>query len=346
MPIDLRSDTVTRPTPEMREAMRTAEVGNAAWGEDPTVRRLEESSAAAVGHEAALFVPSGTMGNQAALLAWCAGHQAPEVILEERSHIQVYESGGLARLAGAQGRTIRGEGGAMPVEEVESAIVGGDAEEMRPRTALVCLEDTHNLAGGVPLPLAHLDAIHALAQEHGLPVHLDGARIFNAAVAQGVPASRIGKEAESVMFCFSKGLGAPIGSVLCGATSFIERAERARLLLGGAMRQAGVVAAAAQVSLETGLARLADDHANARRLAEGLAKLEGLAVEVPETNLVYFEVGSLGLDAARFCAALAGQDVLYDAVGGNTVRAVTHRDVTRDDITRALEVTAAALTPS
>jgi len=338
--IDLRSDTVTRPTPEMREAMRNAVVGNAAWNEDPTVRELEEKSARAVGKEAGLFVPSGTMGNQVAIWVHTAKTHGPEVICEARSHIYLNESAGIAVLARAQVKPVAGVRGAMPPEAVEAAIQPR-GNVLKPRTALIALENTHNFASGAAVPLENHRAIREIAERHNIPVHLDGARVFNAAVALGVPASAIGREVDTVQFCFSKGLGAPVGSVVCGSHAFIEEARKIRQILGGALRQAGVLAAPALIGLETMTKRLHVDHENARRLAQGLAKLEGLRVDPRvDTNIVIFDVRDLGVTAAEFTRALYEQGVGFSQVSPTEVRAVTHNDVTDKDIAQALDVTA------
>ncbi|MGQ0536158.1 MAG: GntG family PLP-dependent aldolase [Methanobacteriota archaeon] len=334
--IDLRSDTVTKPTPRMREAMRDAEVGNSAWDEDPTVARLEAQSAAAVGKEAALFVPSGTMGNQVALKVWTARKMNPEVILEARSHIMLNEAAGLAGNSGAQGKPVAGVRGAMPPEAVRAAIQID--YYLKPVTALIAVEETHNYAGGAVLPIENLRAVQEVAREHALPVHMDGARIFNAETALAVDAARIASHADSVQFCFSKGLACPVGSVVCGPREFIAEATRARAVLGGAMRQAGVLAAAALVGLEEMRFRLHADHANAKRLAEGLAKLDGIRVDPSEaeTNIVIFDVAPLGVSAQEFAARMRERDVGYSTVGPYEVRAVTHNDVSPADIEDAI----------
>lgn len=345
--VDLRSDTVTRPTDEMREAMATAEVGNSAYGEDPTVAELEALAADRLGKDAALFLPSGTMGNQASLLVWCNRLpdrlRAPEVLLEVDSHINAWESGGLARISQAQPHPLPSDRGAIDPARLDQAITGIGAYPIKPVTAAICLEDTHNASGGTAVPLDNLEAIGEIAGEHDVPVHLDGARLFNAAVASGHPAERLADPADSVMVSLSKGLACPIGSIVAGSTAFIDQLDQARALLGGAMRQAGIVAAAGIVALETMVDRLADDHANAQALADGLVKHVGieLAQATVDTNIVYIDVAGLGVDAKGFCARLEEHGVRFDGdTGGSIVRGVTHLDVTDQDIQRALAATA------
>lgn len=345
--VDLRSDTVTRPTDEMREAMATAEVGNSAFGEDPTVAELEALAADRLGKEASLFLPSGTMGNQASLLVWCNRLpdrlRAPEVILEADSHINAWESGGLARISQAQPHPLPSDRGAIDPATLDGAITGIDAYPIKPVTAAICLEDTHNASGGTVVPLENLDAIGEVAQDHDVPVHLDGARLFNAAVASGRSADRLARSADSVMISLSKGLACPIGSIVAGSRAFIDQLDQARGLLGGAMRQAGIVAAAGIVALETMVDRLAEDHANAKALADGLVKHDGieLAQATVDTNIVYVDVAGLGVDAQQFCARLEEHGIRFDsATGGTVVRGVTHHAVTSEDIGRALTATA------
>ena len=287
--VDLRSDTVTRPTPAMREAMAQAEVGDDVYGEDPTVNRLQELAAEKLGKEAGLFVPSGTMGNLAAVLAHC--NRGDEAILGDQAHTFWFEAGGMAALGGVTPYPIPNRpDGTLALEDVRRAIRGDDAHY--PITRLIALENTHNRCGGAVPTVEYTRAVGELAREHGLRLHLDGARIFNAAVALGVEAKELAEPADSVTFCLSKGLSAPVGSVLCGSREFIYRAHRARKQLGGGMRQAGVLAAAGIVALEQMVDRLGEDHARARRLAEDLAALEGLTVDVQNvpTNMVYLGV--------------------------------------------------------
>lgn len=334
--IDLRSDTVTVPTDEMRRAMAAAEVGDDVYGEDPTVNRLEELAAAKVGKEAALFVPSGTMGNQVAVMTHT--QRGDEVILEADAHIFYYEVGGLAVLAGVQARTIQGHRGAMDPAAVEAAIRGENIHY--PRTALVCLENTHNRAGGTVLPQENIDAVCAVAHRHGVAVHMDGARLFNAAVASGVPAARIVRDVDSVQFCLSKGLGAPVGSLIAGSRAYIARARKNRKLLGGGMRQAGILAAAGIIALTKMVDRLAEDHANARLLAEGINNIPGLRVdmETVQTNIVTVFIDRPNLSGEQLAARLSEAGVKCGASGPDRIRLVAHKDVTRDDMLAALAI--------
>ncbi len=341
-PIDLRSDTVTRPTPAMRRAMADAEVGDDVFREDPTVRRLEEMAAEILGKEAALFVPTGTMGNQASVKVWTVPGQ--EVILEERSHILNYEMGMMAAFSGVLARPLAGENGCLEPEAVRKAL--------RPpvyylaRTGLVTLENTHNMAGGTIYPQATAEAVCGLARGLGIPTHLDGARIFNAAVALGRPPAELARPFDSVMTCLSKGLGAPVGSMIAGSASFIEAGLRTRKSLGGGMRQAGVLAAAGIVALRDNVSRLAEDHANARLLAERIAGIECLAIDPDrvQTNIVIFEVTGGGLAAQDLVNAWKASGVLALAVDQTRVRAVTHYDVSREQVEDAGERLAAIVT--
>ena len=334
--IDLRSDTVTHPTPAMREAMAMAEVGDDVLGDDRTVKRLEEMAAERLGHPAGLFVPSGTMGNLVAVLTHCGrGH---ELIAGDRSHTLNHEQGGAAALGGVVLRAVPNQpDGTLRLEDVEDAIQ--DEDPHHARTRLICLENTQNAAGGIPLDAAYTKSMAALARRHGLRLHIDGARIFNAAIALGAPVSDLARDADSVTFCLSKGLSAPVGSVLCGSKEFIAEALRARKVVGGAMRQAGVLAAAGIVALDTMVDRLAEDHANAKRLAEGLADTPGFAVDVDRirTNMVYFDLApDVRIDAPEVERRLAGRRVLLFAVGKRRFRAVTHAWVTQVEIDQAL----------
>ncbi|HEX2022137.1 MAG TPA: GntG family PLP-dependent aldolase [Candidatus Thermoplasmatota archaeon] len=338
--VDLRSDTVTKPTPEMREAMARAEVGNAAWGEDPTVNELERRSAEAMGKEAAMFVPSGTMGNQAALRVWTSRRIAPEVVCHERSHVFVNEAAALATICHAQARTVPGKGGRMPVDAIRRAIQ--PKNPVKPQTAVIALENTHNWENGAVLPLDHHREVRALADEHGLPIHLDGARVFNAAVALGRSAREIAQHVDSVQFCFSKGLACPVGSMVAGSRAFVDDALKARQTMGGAMRQAGVLAAAALIGLETMTKRLHEDHANCRRLASGLKGLP-LRFEEPETNILVMDAAPSGRPAKEIMAACAKEGVLFSPISETEFRAVTHHDVSRADVDRAADVLRATL---
>ena len=333
--VDLRSDTLTRPTPAMRAAMAAAEVGDDVFGEDPTVNRLERQAAETMGKAAGLFMPSGTMGNLAALLAHCG--RGDEAIVGDEAHTFYYEAGGMAALGGIQPRTVPNRpDGTLDITAVEAAIRTPNVHF--PVTRLICLENTHNRCGGAVLDAAYMRAVRAVADAHGLAVHLDGARIFNAAVALGVPVSALAADADSVTFCLSKGLAAPVGSVLCGTAAFIDTARRARKQLGGGMRQAGVLAAAGLVALDTMVDRLADDHANARRLAEGLAGLRGVtpAPDAGRTNIVVAALDRADIDVDALVERMAGEGVRFFGVGGNRFRLVTHWEVTADDVERAL----------
>ncbi|HEX6989499.1 MAG TPA: low-specificity L-threonine aldolase [Bacillota bacterium] len=334
-PIDLRSDTVTTPTPAMRRAMAEAEVGDDVYDEDPTVHRLQERAAELMGKEAALFFPTGTMANQAAVLAHTRRGQ--EILVEAHAHVYHSEAGGVAVLAGCHPRPFHAFRGVPTPEDIEALLRPDD--EHYPPTSLLCLENTHNLAGGTVIPVHRMIDLAATAHRHGLAVHLDGARIFNAATALGVAARDLAAPADSVMFCLSKGLAAPIGSMLCGSREFIARARRARKLLGGGMRQVGVIAAAGLVALDEMIGRLAEDHANARRLAEGLADLPPLAVDLDtvQTNMVMCDVSGFE-PAPAFARRLAAAGVLVNAVNDRRVRFVTHKDVDAADIDRALAI--------
>lgn len=333
--IDLRSDTVTRPTPAMRQAIAQAEVGDDCYGEDPSANLLQERAAALLGKERALFVASGTMANQLAI----KGHTRPgeEVILEATSHPFNFEAGAPAALSGVQCLPIPGERGILNPKAVEGAI-RPDAPH-HPRTALVIVENTHNRGGGSIYPLDTLRAIWEVAKRRGLKVHLDGARIFNASVASGVPVHEYARCADTVSFCLSKGLGAPVGSLLAGLSDFIARALRDRRLLGGGMRQVGILAAAGLYALDHHVARLAEDHENARRLAAGLQEIPGVTFPFgrPETNIVIFDVTGTQTPAAEVAARLKEEGVLVHAISTWQIRAVTHLDVSSADIERALE---------
>jgi len=333
--IDLRSDTVTLPTPRMREAMAAAEVGDDVFGEDPTVNRLEAMAAERMGKEAGLFVPSGTMGNLVALLTHC--NRGDEVILGDQSHTFLYEAGGSAALGGIHPFPLpNNPDGTIDPEKIEAAIRPENVHF--PRTRLICLENTHNRCGGAVLRPEYMARVAAIARRHGLAIHLDGARIFNAAVALGVEPAVLTRDADSVTFCVSKGLSAPVGSVLCGSADFIAEARRARKIVGGGMRQAGVIAAAGIVALEEMVDRLAEDHANARRLAEGLAEMPGITIELDsvETNIVIFELHREDLTPEELAARLREQGVLLLPIGGRQLRAVTHYGIERKDIETAL----------
>lgn len=318
---DFRSDTVTLPTPEMRRAMAAAEVGDDVLGEDPTILELERRVAKLLGKEAALFVPSGTMANQVAIHVHCRA--GDELICEERSHVFAFEGGSAARLSGTQVRPLAGERGFPSAAAVRGAVRSDDPHH--PRSRLLVVENTHNMAGGTVLDAAGIAELAAAAQEAGLSVHVDGARLWNAAVALEVRPADLAAAADSVSVCLSKGLGAPVGSLLAGSARFVAEARRARKAFGGGMRQAGVLAAAGLVALEEGIARLAEDHRRARELAAGLGGIAGLRASVPETNIVMVDLEKgLPHDLLAF---LAERGVRAASVGPRRVRFVTHRDV-------------------
>ena len=336
-PIDLRSDTVTKPDAEMRRAMAEAEVGDDLFGEDPTARRLEEEGAAAQGTEAALFVPSGTMGNEIAL--HLLGRPGGEVICDAESHIVWYEASAMAALSGLLPRTVPSTRGLLDPAAVEAALAPDSV--FRGRTVMLEVENTHNMAGGTVSDRPRLEAILEVGRRHGLPVHLDGARLFNAAAALGVTVASLAAGFDSVMVALSKGLGAPIGSLLGGSRDFIREARRVRKMFGGGMRQVGIIAVAGLIALRKGPARLPEDHENAARLALALAELPGIVLDpaTVQTNIVIFAVP----DAGAFCAALEAEDVVMSHFGPTRVRAVTHLDVDDAGIDRALESAARAL---
>jgi threonine aldolase len=333
--IDLRSDTVTRPTPAMRAAMAAAEVGDDVFSEDPTVNRLQERVADMLGKEAALYVPSGTMSNQIGVKT----HTQPgdELLCEATCHIYNYEAGGPAVLSGVTCRTIEGDYGILDVTQLEGKV--RPINEHLVRTRLVCLENTHNRGGGRIYPLEKIQAISSWARQNGLGMHLDGARLWNAVVATGVPAREWAQHFDSVSVCFSKGLGAPIGSALVGPRDFIARARMTRKLFGGGMRQAGVAAAGALYALDNHIDRLADDHRHARILAQAIADTPGLRLEPPEveTNLVWFEVDADLATAQELAAALKQRGVRVHPAGPQMLRACTHLDVSASQAERAAE---------
>jgi threonine aldolase len=333
--IDLRSDTVTRPTPEMREAMARAEVGDDVFLEDPTVNRLQEMAAAMLGKEAALFVPTGTMGNQICIRL----HTQPgqEVIVEERSHIFNAEMAAMAAISGLLARPVRGEDGLLDWPTIEAAIRPGTVYYLA-RTGLVALENSHNFAGGAVLSVERMEEICNRAHEAGLPVHLDGARIFNAATALRRDVAELARPFDSVMFCLSKGLGAPVGSLIVGSRPFIDRALAARKMFGGGMRQVGVLAAAGLVALEKMTGRLAEDHANAQLLAGGVAGIPGMKIdpEKAHTNIVVFDITGTGISINEWMARLKARGVLVIGINSRELRMVTHHDVSRQDCETAL----------
>jgi len=332
--VDLRSDTLTLPTPEMREAMARAELGDDVWEEDPTVRQLEALAAARLGKEAGLFVTSGTQGNLVSVLAQTRPGQ--EILLDIDSHILNYEVGGASVVGGVQMGPVKTERGFLSPDQVREALRPANIHV--PPTGLVCLENTHNRHGGTCCAPEEIASVAAVAHEAGVPVHLDGARLFNAAVALKRDAQDFTRYVDSVTFCLSKGLAAPVGSVVCGRAEFIARARRIRKMLGGGMRQAGVIAAAGVVALQRMIDRLAEDHVNARRLAEGLAKLSGVSVDLKtvQTNIVIFRVRRPA-DAEELARGCLARKVKIHAIGPTAIRCVTHKDVDAEDITRALD---------
>jgi threonine aldolase len=331
--VDLRSDTVTLPTEEMIEAIGRAKLGDDVYREDPTVRQLEELAAEKMGKESALLVTSGTQANLSSLMAQTK--RGDEVILEAESHIYHYEVGGLSAVAGLIPRPLKGVRGCLDPSDIEGAIRPKDIH--CPETTLICLENTHNRAGGAVIRPSNIKAVHDIAQSHGLQLYMDGARIFNAAVALGVDVKELTKHVDSLMFCLSKGLSAPIGSVIVGGSEFIEKARKIRKMLGGGMRQAGIIAAPGIVALEKMVDRLKEDHDNAKLLARGLERFEGISIESPvETNIVIFRVK--GLDAKKLIYKLAENGVKALSLDKERIRMVTHRGVSRSDIEHSLEV--------
>ncbi|UOQ95477.1 low-specificity L-threonine aldolase [Halobacillus shinanisalinarum] len=333
--IDLRSDTVTKPTQAMRQAAFEAEVGDDVYSEDPTVQRLEETAARMLGKEAALFVTSGTQGNQIAVLTHC--NPGDEILLEANSHLFLYEGASMSALAGVQPRTIQGTRGVMDPEEVRAAIRAEDIHF--PETSLICVENTHNKAGGAIVPLGNMQAVYEVAREQQISIHLDGARLFNASIASGVSIEHYAAQADTVQFCLSKGLGAPMGSIIAGSYDFIYKARKWRKRLGGGLRQVGMVAAPGLVALTDMVDRLAEDHDHAQLLAQGLGQIDGLNLEGKvETNIVLINVVDLGKSAEEFLEDLKAIGVLAVPFGPNTVRFVTNYDVSREDIESVIEL--------
>jgi threonine aldolase len=333
--IDLRSDTVTKPTEEMRRAAYLAEVGDDVYGEDPTVNQLEEKAAEILGKEAALFVTSGTQGNQIAVLTHC--RPGNEIILEEESHIFYYESGAVAAFAGVQTRTIKGNRGAMSPGLVEMAIRGED--QHYPETGLICLENTHNRAGGAILPLENMKQIYSIAERNNIPVHMDGARLFNAVAASNRDVKEFTQYCNTVQICLSKGLGAPVGSILAGNKEFIQKARKWRKRLGGGLRQVGMIAAPGLIALQSMRERLSEDHENAQILATGLAKITGIKLENEvDTNIVVIDVSELNMNSTTFVEKLKEKEILAGTFGPNLVRFVTHYNVSAENIRHALQI--------
>ncbi len=341
--IDLRSDTVTKPTDDMRKAMARAEVGDDVYGEDPTVNRLQDMAAAMLGKRFALFVPSGTMANQLAIRSQTQPGQ--EIIVESKSHVVRYEQGAAGALAGVQLHWVTGERGIMTAEQVEAAIRPNDMHSIT--TALICIENTHNAGGGTIYPLSTIEKIRALAVRHGIPMHLDGARLFNAVAATTLPPTVYTQHFETVSLCLSKGLGAPVGSLLISNDQrLMDRARRFRRMYGGAMRQAGILAAAGIYALERHVARLKTDHDHAKKLARLLQQISGIQIapQHVETNIVMFDIVDEQRSPAELVAALKEQGVLINAVGGQSYRAVTHLHITDRQIDEAAAVFAKILT--
>ncbi|HSA86884.1 MAG TPA: low-specificity L-threonine aldolase [Nitrospira sp.] len=341
--IDLRSDTVTKPTDDMRKAMARAEVGDDVYGEDPTVNRLQDMAAAMLGKRSALFVPSGTMANQLAIRSQTQPGQ--EVIVESKSHVVRYEQGAAGALAGVQLHWVTGERGIMTVEQVEAAIRPNDAHSIT--TALICIENTHNAGGGTIYPLSTIEKIRALAVRHGIPMHLDGARLFNAVAATTLPPTVYAQHFETISLCLSKGLGAPVGSLLIANDQrLMDRARRFRRMYGGAMRQAGILAAAGIYALERHVARLKTDHEHAKKLARLLQHIPAIQIapQHVETNIVMFDIVDEQRSPAELVAALKEHGVLINAVGGQSYRAVTHLQITDKQIDEAATVFSKVLT--
>jgi threonine aldolase len=333
--IDLRSDTVTLPTPAMRQAIAEAELGDDVFGEDPTVNRLEAMAAERMGKEGALFVASGTMSNLVALLTHCG--RGDEVIFGDRSHTFLFEAGGSASLGGIHHYTVPNQAdGTLRLEDIEAAIRPDNVHH--PRTRLVCLENTHNRCGGAVLTPEYTDAVGDLAHRHGLKVHLDGARVFNAAVALGVDVRALTRGVDTIGFCLSKGLSAPVGSVLCGDAGFVAEARRWRKVVGGGMRQAGILAAAGVIALEQMVERLAEDHENACRFSAGISGLPGIDLDpdTVATNIVIFGVASGRISAPQLAQALKERGVLMGAIGPSQIRAVTHYGIEATDVQTAV----------
>ena len=336
--IDLRSDTVTKPSPAMRKAMAEAEVGDDVYLEDPTVNRLQARAAEIFGREAALFVPSGSMGNLTCIMGQTSRGQ--EVICEAAGHVYSYEMGALSALGGVLPRLVPAADGILSWEKIVPAI--REKVYYRPQTALIALENTHNMAGGTVYPTKAADEICERAHEAGIKVHLDGARIFNAAVYLGQSVAEITEKFDSVQFCLSKGLGAPVGSMIVGSKDFIERCRAIRKMLGGGMRQAGVIAAAGLVALEDGPKQLPTDHANAQLLAQGLGRIPGIQFDPKkvQTNILIFDIRKTGISSSQFVERLKQRQVLTGAVDSTRIRVVTHRDVSRADCEQAVQIIA------
>ncbi|MHC4325532.1 MAG: low-specificity L-threonine aldolase [Planctomycetota bacterium] len=333
--IDLRSDTVTLPTQTMREAIYNAELGDDVFGEDPTTNRLEKMAAERMGKEAAIMVASGTMGNLVSVLTHC--RRGEEVILGDRSHMFLYEAGSMSAVGGIHPHTIANQpDGTIRLEDIETAIRGNNVHF--PRSRLICLENTHNRCYGSALTPQYTESVAKLAAERGLKMHLDGARVFNAAVALGVDVTELTRHADSVSFCLSKGLSSPVGSIICGSSQFIAEARRNRKVLGGGMRQSGIIAAAGITALEQMVDRLAEDHENAKRLAEGIARIPTMSLDLEKiyTNIVYFDMADDRFSAGTFVEQLADRGIKMLQLGPSRIRAVTHYGISAEDIDSAL----------
>lgn len=335
--IDLRSDTVTLPSPAMREAIYNAELGDDVFCEDPTTIHLEQMAAERMGKEAAMLVVSGTMGNLVCVLTHC--RRGDEVILGDMSHTFLYEAGGMAALGGIHPHTVTNQpDGTMKLDEIEGAIRANNVHF--PRTRLICLENTHNRCSGSALTIEYMKEVNVLAKKHNLMVHLDGARIFNAAVALQVDVKKLTQNADSVSFCLSKGLSAPVGSVICGTKAFIAEARRNRKVLGGGMRQCGIISAAGITALEEMVDRIVEDHENAQHLAKGIAQISGLSIDLEriQTNIVYFDLVSQKIKAEELVSQLGDKGIKILNLGPSRFRAVTHYGISAEDIDLTLTV--------
>ena len=341
--VDLRSDTTTLPTDEMRQAIAESELGDDVFQGAPTVNRLQDLAAQRTGKEAALLVPSGTMANLASILTHCG--RGAEVILGNRAHTYKYEKGGISAYGGIHSTQIPNQDdGTMQLEDIKAAIRGID--DHFPVTKLICLENTHNVCGGAPLSVTYTKEVANLARTHNIKLHIDGARIFNAAVAQGVEVQELVEDADSMSFCMSKGLAAPVGSIICGSKDFIDQARGIRKGLGGGMRQAGIIAAAGIVALETMVDRLQEDHTNARLLADGIADLSGIVLdpETIKTNIIYFDLDDAAMESANFLTVLEAKGIQFFDTGPRRFRMVTHYGITAEDILYTIDAFKQTLT--
>ena len=335
--IDLRSDTVTLPSDEMRQSIANADLGDDVFQEDPTINQLESKSSELFGKEAAIFVPSGTMGNLASILAHC--DRGTEIILGDKSHTFLYEGGGISAFGGIHSRQLPNQDdGTLDVEEIKSAI--RTENDHFPKTSAISLENTHNMCFGMPLSVEYINSVALIAKENGLKLHIDGARIFNAAVALNVAVKDLVENADSVTFCLSKGLAAPVGSVVCGGEKFIYQVRRNRKALGGGMRQAGILAAAGLLSLNLAESQLFEDHKNAKLIAEGIAQINGLTIDEKkvQTNIIYFGLNSPKLTGSQLVSKMENRGIKFFETNSKRFRLVTHYGITRDDIEKTLEV--------